>query len=92
MKITFASTFVVFLCLLSLSGCRYATDEAGGPGESPPPYWYTAAGSDGLEVFDLRADPAHPVLIATCDTLGNAYYIAVSGNYAYIADNLLAID
>jgi hypothetical protein len=46
---------------------------------------FVASGPAGLHVYDL-ADPAHPVLIATCDTEGEASDVEIVGGYAYVAD------
>jgi len=36
-------------------------------------------------VIDI-SDPANPVIFGSVDTPGNAYGVAVAGNYAYVAD------
>ena len=43
------------------------------------------ADSNGLSIVDIT-DPSSPKLVSSCDTVGFANSIAVSGNYAYIAD------
>jgi hypothetical protein len=48
-------------------------------------YAYMAAGTELLVVS--VADPANPAIVARCDTLGTGVSdVAVSGNYAYVAD------
>ncbi len=39
----------------------------------------------GLQVIDV-SNPANPQRVGGYDTSGNAYGVAVSGNYAYVAD------
>jgi hypothetical protein len=56
---------------------------------------YIAAGGAGLEIIDV-SNPASPQHMGVYDTPGSASHVAVSGNYAYIADwtskQLLIID
>jgi PKD repeat protein len=47
-------------------------------------YAYVAAAA-GLRVIDV-SDPANPTEVGFYDTPGNAYGVAVSGRYAYVAD------
>jgi hypothetical protein len=44
-----------------------------------------AAWSSGLHIIDI-SDPSNPTLKGLYDTPGDAYGVAVSGNYAYVAD------
>ncbi|WP_226889029.1 DUF4114 domain-containing protein [Nostoc sp. MG11] len=46
---------------------------------------YAYVAGNGLEIIDVT-DPAAPSLTARFDTPGNAYGVAVAGNYAYVAD------
>jgi hypothetical protein len=46
---------------------------------------YAASASEGLKIFDF-SDPTHPVLVGACDTPGDAFNLAISGNLAFIAD------
>jgi len=48
-------------------------------------YAFIAAGENGLQVVDVT-DPANPFAAAEYDTPGYASSVALSGNYAYIAD------
>ena len=54
---------------------------------------YVAGGSFGFSILDIT-DPSNPTFISQCDTEGNAYEIAIQGNFAYIADwsNLVVVD
>ncbi len=47
---------------------------------------YVAAGSSGLEVVDV-SDPTSPMPVGARDTGGNAVELAVSGDYAYVANS-----
>ena len=49
-------------------------------------YAYVAADYRGLRVISV-ADPEHPQEVGNCDTLAPAFAVAVSGDYAYIADS-----
>ena len=46
-----------------------------------------AAGSSGLQVFDI-SNPVSPRRVGGTNTSGVARGIALSGNYAYLADGL----
>ncbi len=46
---------------------------------------FVASGSSGLQVYDLSV-PSHPVLVASCDTPGDALDLEIVGDRAYIAD------
>ena len=48
-------------------------------------YAYVAVGGAGLEVIDV-SDPANPRRVGSYDTPGGAVDVAVSGDYAYVAD------
>ena len=48
-------------------------------------YAYVALDAAGLAVIDV-SNPANPVRVGGYDTSGNAFGVAVSGNYAYVAD------
>jgi PKD repeat protein len=48
-------------------------------------YAYIAGYVNGLHIFDI-SDPANPVWVNWVDTPGEAYGVAVSGGYAYVAD------
>jgi hypothetical protein len=53
-------------------------------------YAYLANGFDGLRIFDM-ADPTNAVNVGHVSTGGFAVNVAVSGNYAYLADGGLSI-
>jgi hypothetical protein len=46
---------------------------------------YVADHNTGLRIISV-ADPAHPVEVGYCDTPGQAYEGALSGDYVYVAD------
>jgi hypothetical protein len=48
-------------------------------------YAFVAAEAAGLVVIDVT-NPANPQPVGGYDTSGYAYDVAVSGNYAYVAD------
>lgn len=48
---------------------------------------YVAAGSAGLQIFDISSLPA-PVIVGSLDTPGNAGDVYVQGIYAYVADEI----
>ena len=50
-------------------------------------YAYVAAYGSGLQVIDI-SDPTAPSYAGSYDTPGIAYGVAISGNYAYVADDL----
>jgi hypothetical protein len=50
-------------------------------------YAFVAAGGDGLRIYDISAPTAPQLITASVDTPNDAVRIAVSGNYAYIADS-----
>jgi len=54
-------------------------------------YAFVAAGLGGLQVVDIT-DPANPTPVAAHDTLGSAASVALSGDYAYIANTGRAQD
>ncbi|MBU4445112.1 hypothetical protein KJ656_08535 [bacterium] len=50
-------------------------------------------GPDGLHIIDVST-PSSPVEVGFCDTGGDAWSVAVSGSYAYVAnraDGFLAV-
>ena len=58
-------------------------------------YIYAAGGLEGLFIFDVSDPAANPQLIGHYDTAGRAWGVAVSGDYAYVADDyngLVVID
>lgn len=48
-------------------------------------YAYVALGAGGLAVIDV-SNPTNCVRVGGYDTSGSAYWVAVSGDYAYVAD------
>ena len=48
-------------------------------------YAYVATEGAGLRVVDVSS-PTAPVEVGFCDTMRDAYGVAVAGNYAYVAD------
>lgn len=53
-------------------------------------YLYTAAGSQGLLVYDIL-EPASPTQIGHYDTSGGAYHIAVDNNIAFLATDFAGL-
>lgn len=49
-------------------------------------YAYVADGPAGLQILDV-SDPDNPVLAGSYDTPGTANSVALSGHYAYVADD-----
>jgi hypothetical protein len=54
-------------------------------------YAYVAAGSSGLRVIDV-SDPAAPVEVGFYDTPGEAWGVAVAGDYVHLADGSAGLD
>ncbi len=49
-------------------------------------YAYLSADYAGMAIVSV-ADPAHPVQMGHCDTLGRSYDIVAAGDHAYLADD-----